>query len=310
MRTSQKWALGGTLGIATFLLVGLAAGVGSGRSRALMVSKVCAPLLLDAGARNQVQETEGQARQAPPPGASLGIPALETLAASQRLIRSGSITLEVPAFDAALGRVQAIAGARGGYIADLRANRPGKGKAQGTLTVRVLPAQYFAALDDFRALGKVESEGLQTQDVTKAYADLEARLRNKREMEARMREILRTRTGKLSDVIEAEQQLFQVTEEIERLEGERRYYQQMTGLSAITLDLHEPYAAAPEPPKPQPFFEPVRQAFQKSGELVMETLAVFILGAAALGPWIALGLLAWWLIRRFRRPAPVALPPA
>jgi hypothetical protein len=266
--------------------------------------RVMAPLL------NESQDVQTQAEAPPPSGRVSPMAALDALAASQRLIRSGSLSLEVQAFDVALGRVQAIAAARGGYVADLRAQRPEKGRAQGTMTIRVLPAQTFAALDDLRGLGRVESEGLQTQDVTKAYADLEARLRNKRDMELRMRELLRTRTGKLSEVLEAEQQLSEVTEEIERMEGERRYYQQMTGLSTLTLDLHEPMAVAPPAPQPTPLLEPVRQAWLRSREVVVETFAFFILGAATLAPWSLLGLAGWWLLRRLRSRAQAASTPA
>jgi hypothetical protein len=41
-------------------------------------------------------------------------------------------------------------------------------------------------------------------------------------------------------VLEAERELARVTEEIERMEGERRYYDQQIALSAIVVTLREP----------------------------------------------------------------------
>jgi len=53
-----------------------------------------------------------------------------------------------------------------------------------------------------KQVGKVERESVVTQDVTKAYADLETRLVVKRQTEERLRHLLTSRTGKLSEVLE------------------------------------------------------------------------------------------------------------
>ncbi len=135
--------------------------------------------------------------------------------ASQKLIRTGQLSLQVKLFDESFAKLQRIAAENGGYVAEISANRQDHGRASGTVVVRVQPARYFQTLDALRTIGKVEQEGVATQDVTKEYADLEARLTNKQQLEARMRDILRTRASKMEDLLEAEQQLSQVTEQIE-----------------------------------------------------------------------------------------------
>ena len=50
---------------------------------------------------------------------------------------------------------------------------------------------------------RVPAENVGTQDVSKAYSDLETRLRVKRDTAHRLREILRTRTARLPDILEA-----------------------------------------------------------------------------------------------------------
>ncbi|MBL0210050.1 MAG: DUF4349 domain-containing protein [Holophagaceae bacterium] len=232
-----------------------------------------------------------------------------SMIASQKLIRTGQLSLEVKLFDEAFAKLQRIATENGGYIADIKANRQDQGRATGTVVVRVQPNRYFQALDALRTIGKVEFEGVNTQDVTREFADLEARLINKRQLEVRMREILRTRTSKMEDLLEAEQQLSQVTEQIEQMEGQRRYFQQMVSMSTITVELHEPLliTKALEPKKPG-LFAPVAVAARSSVELLVQLLALVVSALVFLAPWLVLGTGTWMAIRRIlaRRKVPQA----
>jgi hypothetical protein len=216
--------------------------------------------------------------------------------ASQKLIRTGQLKLEVQIFDEAFTKLQRIASENGGYIADIKANRQDQGRASGTVLVRVQPNRYFQSLDALRTIGKVEQEGVNTQDVTREYADLEARLTNKRQLEARMREILRTRTSKMEDLLQAEQQLSQVTEQIEQMEGQRRYFQQMVSMSTLTVELHEPLVVTKSPTPG--LFAPVAVAASNSIELLVQFLALLVSALVFLAPWLVLGGGTWVAIRR------------
>lgn len=219
--------------------------------------------------------------------------------ASQMLIRTGQLSLEVKLFDEAFAKLQRVASENGGYVADIRANRQDQGRASGTVVVRVLPNRYFQTLDALRTIGKVEQESVNTQDITKEYADLEARLTNKRQLEARMREILRTRASKMEDLLAAEQQLSSVTEQIEQMEGQRRYFRQMVSMSTITVELHEPLliTKALEPKKPG-LFAPVAVAARQSVELLVQLLALVVSALVFLAPWLVLGTGTWMAVRR------------
>jgi hypothetical protein len=216
--------------------------------------------------------------------------------ATQKLIRTGQVSLEVKLFDEAFAKLQRIASENGGYIADIKANRQDQGRASGTVVVRVQPNRYFQSLDALRTIGKVEHEGVNTQDVTREYADLEARLTNKRRLEARMRELLSTRAAKMGDLLEAEQQLSQVTEQIEQMEGQKRYFQQMVSMSTITVELHEPLVVT-KLQKPG-LFAPVAVAASNSIELLVQFLALLVSALVFLAPWLVLGTGTWVAIRR------------
>lgn len=221
---------------------------------------------------------------------------LEAMASSLKLIRTAQIAIEVRSYARAAAEVERLAASRGGYVAETRATRGDEGKQRGTLTIRV-PAQSFDEIfSGLSALGEVRSESISTQDVTKAYADLETRLRVKRETASRLIELLRTRTGKLSDVLEAEQQIARVTEEIEQLEGERRFYDRQVALSTISLDLFEPAAIVT-----RGILAPIREAFQHSLAVLAESVAALVYLLVFLTPWLAVLAVAWRVLGALRR---------
>ena len=51
-------------------------------------------------------------------------------------------------------------------------------------------------------IGKVEAVNVSAQDVGEEYVDLEAQVANRRRLEARLLELLDTRTGDLEDVLD------------------------------------------------------------------------------------------------------------
>lgn len=229
------------------------------------------------------------------PGRPAGRAPLAAMAAARKLIRSAQLTVEVPRYAEAARAVARIAEEHGGYVADSRASRNEQDKQRGTISIRV-PAERFApAFEALKALGRVRTESVGTQDVTKAYVELETRLRVKRETEARLREILRTRAAKLSEVLEAERELARLIEEIEQMEGERRYYDQQVALSTITLELYEPQAMVEAG-----WFDPARQALRGSLQVLSTSVAAIICALAFLAPWLLVLWVVWRIVRAVR----------
>ncbi len=217
------------------------------------------------------------------------------LGAARKLIQNAEVSIEVRDFDTAAQKAGEIARSLGGYVADSQAAGEGK-RRHGALTVRVPAGSFEKALGGLRHLGKVQSEHLGVQDITKAYTDLESRLMVKRDAAGRIREILRNRTAKLSDVLEAEKQLTELVEQIEVMEGERRFYDQQVALSTIKAELHEPEAIA----RPSAL-EPLREALRDSLFNLSSSLAAFVTGILYVAPWALLVIVLLVLLRRARR---------
>jgi Domain of unknown function (DUF4349) len=241
------------------------------------------------------------ATPAPPPAATPGV-----AAASRKLIRTAQLALEVPSYDRAAEAVAKAAEEGGGYVAESKAARVDAGRHGGSLTVRV-PAERFASvLATLKGLGTVTSETVSTQDVTKAYTDLETRLRVKRDAAGRVQAILNTRTARLSDVLEAERELARLTEEIEQMEGERRFYDQQIALSTISVEISEPSPLLGSGP-----FHHIREALHQSLEVLVVSVAGLIYALVFLAPWLAVAWVVWRIVRWVRRRrAPSAAPPA
>jgi hypothetical protein len=228
---------------------------------------------------------------------------LAAMFTARKLIRTGQLTVEVGAYEEAAARVAAVAQSHGGYVAETQASRGARDRQQGTITLRVPAERFAAAFAALKALGKVRTESIGTQDVTKAYTDLDTRLRVKRDAAERLREILRGRTARLADVLEAERELARLTEEIEQMEGERRFYEQQVALSTITVALQEPQAAL-EPGA----FAPIGEALRESLKVLSASVAGLIYVVVFATPWVLIALMAWRTVRavRRRRAAPEA----
>jgi len=76
-------------------------------------------------------------------------------------------------------------------------------------------------------------------DVTEEYLDLEKRIENKKEAEARYIDILRKRTGKITEVLEAEKKIAEIREEIESMEGRLNYMKNKISLSTINISIYQ-----------------------------------------------------------------------
>lgn len=215
---------------------------------------------------------------------------------SLKLIRTGQVSLEVKSAAEAAQAVERLAAELGGYVAETRVVRQNGDRQASSLTLRVPAERFAAAVAALKSLGKVLNESTSTQDVTKAYTDLETRLRVKREAAARVQEILKTRTARLSDVLEAERELARLTEEIEQMEGERRFYDQQIALSTITVAVQEP-APVLASSRLAPIFEALRQAV----DILAGSVAVLIFAVVALVPWLLAVVVLWRVIRWARR---------
>lgn len=159
---------------------------------------------------------------------------------SNMVIRTGQASIEVDSLEPAVAQVRLLAGRIGGYVANT-AMQTGHGQLRSaSLEVKIPADRFDDGLGGLASLGKLESVNVNAEDVGEEFTDVTARMGNARRLEARLIELLATRTGKLTDVLDVEKELARVREEIERYEGRLRYLRAHAMLSTLTIYVHEP----------------------------------------------------------------------
>ncbi len=157
------------------------------------------------------------------------------------IIRTAELSVITKEFDKARANLESILNRHHGYVGELKVGgSTGSGRTL-TATLRVPADQLDATLTEVKALGRVESESQSGQDVTSQYVDLQARLANARDTERRLTDLLRDRTGKLSDVLDVEREASRVRGEIEQMEAERKTMSSQVTFASLNATITEDY---------------------------------------------------------------------
>lgn len=242
--------------------------------------------------------TQSQAENEPSTGVAQG----------PMIVQTASITILATNYGEASKAVQRITAQHGGYVQELNANTQTGAARSLSATLRIPEKQLEPCLADLRNLGHVEQESRSNEEITDRYIDLTARLRNARAEQQRILELLKTQTGKLSDVLAAERELARIGGDIESMEGQRTYMEHEVAYASVQLQLDEQYRAQLNP---EAFSTGTRirnslvEGFRNLGDgIVAIVMFVFAYGPSILF-WAALiGFPAWFAWRRFRPTPP------
>jgi hypothetical protein len=221
----------------------------------------------------------------------------QVTAQGPRVIQTASISLEVRSFDAALDSVIAISDDLGGHMSG-SAGRTDTGSLRaGTVSFAVPAPRFNEAVNRVRRLGKVQQLDMSGQDVSAQYVDLQARLKGAQAEEAAYRALLQRATS-IQDILTIENQLGQVMQRIEQLEGQIDYLDHASSYSTISVAMHEA-AVAPAPVDSWGF----QTALVDSLHGFVNTLDWIIVGlGSALPVLVILGLIGFGTWRWTRRP--------
>ena len=163
--------------------------------------------------------------------------------AGPMIVRTAQLVLTARDFNAARPAIDALLKRENGYAGELTVNSPSGGSRTLTATLRIPAARLDAAMAELSKLGRVESESQNGQDVTRQSVDLDARLTNARHTEQRLTDLLRDRTGKLSDVLAVEEQIDRVRGEIDQMAAEQKTMLAQVAYATLNLTVSEDYQA-------------------------------------------------------------------
>ncbi len=140
------------------------------------------------------------------------------------LIYTAHITMAVYQVEPGLAAVEKIAKDLGGYIAT---------RSDTEITVRIPRGRFDEAVRRVGLTGDVVHRDISAEDVTDQVVDLEARLKNARNMRDRLAELLRH--AEVKEAIEIEKELGRVTGEIEQMEGKLKVLRDKISYSSVTV---------------------------------------------------------------------------
>ena len=216
------------------------------------------------------------------------------------IIRTARLQIVVKEFSNARASVESLVTRAAGFIDHMTVT--GDTSTARTLrgTLRVPGDRLADTLAQLRAMGQVMEDTQGSQDVTDQIIDLDARLASARATEQRLTELLRNRTGRLSDVLEVERELTRVRLDIERLDAEKTNLGRRVSYATVDVTISEERKASLD--GPLSLATRVRVAAADGVETVLATLIAVILFALRAGPtllfWAAIGAVGWLALRR------------
>jgi hypothetical protein len=144
--------------------------------------------------------------------------------------------------------------------------------------------------------GRVISENVASEDLTRQIVDTEARLRAQTALRDRLQELLRSRPGRLADLLEVERELARVQGEIDAVQSALAVMRTRVAMSELTLQ----YRSAPRSVGSDTF-EPLRQAFANFLGIIVGGFAAIITLIAVLIPFAIVLVPLGWLLLRWRK---------
>ena len=268
----------------------------SAEAKASAVDKAVAGLVdASTNAQRSAAEPRMAATHAAPSPAAAPAPMIARTLALSILVKD--IPASRPSLDAILARHH-------GYIAQLNVSTQQDAPRSFQASLRIPAPELPAALTELKAFGRVLNEEQSGEEVTQQHADLAARLQNARETEDQLRGILQQRTGRVSDILEVEEEIARVRGEIESMEAEQQALEHRVDFAELNLTLTEDYKAALS--SPDSAATRMHNAFVAGYRNAVETLLGLFLFAEEYGPtlliWLALlALPAVLVYRRYRR---------
>ncbi len=147
-----------------------------------------------------------------------------------------------------------------------------------------------------QADGRIISQTTNTEDLTRAIVDTEARLRALTALRDRLQNLLRSRPGRLADLLEVERELARVQGEIDSIQSNLAVMRTRVSMSELNIQ----YRSAPRPVGSDTF-RPLRNALANFLGIVVGGFAAIVTIIAGLIPIAVVVVPIVWLILGWRK---------
>lgn len=182
-------------------------------------------------------------------------------------------------------------------------NEHGEDQLSAELNLRAAPPwltqfRRGLAVDAKGAGGRLVRSQVSSEDLSRQIVDTEAMLRAKITLRDRLQALLASRPGKLADLVELERELSKVQGELDAAQSELTMMRQRVATSDVTISYESGGVLAP-----QGVWSPIGKALSDFLGILAATVALLINVIAWTLPWLLLGgLLIWALRKRLKWP--------
>lgn len=236
-------------------------------------------------------------------GSSAANPAL----ADAKIIYTADMELETREYDEATAALDRLVAEMGGYYESRSTYNYGTYR-RASMTVRVPAENYRAFCDQAGEAAHRTRMTEDTQNVSEAYYDIEARLTTQRTKLERLQELL-AQAESMEDIITLESALSDTELQIEYLTGSLRSYDALISFSTVTINLQEVYKISSEEEVPMTFGQRLGSAFstglRRGIDGAEDLLISFARNWVAVLVWIAVIAVVVTVVRRKKIGLPV-----
>lgn len=153
----------------------------------------------------------------------------------RKLIRNGSLSLEVTDLEKCNAAIEAWVKDLDGYVSSSN-----NGERSSNYTVRIPCERFDEAMDSAGNLGSLKNKNVSSQDVSDQYYDLKARLETKKVLKNKLDGYLK-QAYSMQDILKVERELNSVQSEIESMEGRLKRLNDQIDYSTINIYVSLPF---------------------------------------------------------------------
>jgi len=206
---------------------------------------------------------------------------------TRMLIKDGALRFKTTDLSKTKAAIAEICKTTGAYISNETMSNESYNTSYHQV-IRVPAAQFEALVQKVEQLSDtLDEKNIESRDVTEEFIDVEARLKTKKEVEQRYRELLH-QAKTVNNMLDIEREIGNVRTEIESMEGRLKYLKSQVAFSTLTVDYYQVTETS----------FGFASRFASSFVTGWENLLSFLIGLSAAWPFlILLGGAIWWVKR-------------
>lgn len=164
-------------------------------------------------------------------------------AGGSNVVRAVSLAVETPNFETAESRLMEITQQSGGFLDEFKVHRQSNTSPWLEARLRVRADTLDSALTKIGSLGDIRQETESSENTNAEKESLSAQLESKRAELARLNEIVKHRTGSLSDMVAAEEKIAERRNELNDLDKRWKKLEARVEYALVETQLFERYQA-------------------------------------------------------------------